>query len=129
MEPEKQKLFNAALFPELANDYKVKENEIEKEDNKNDSSNNIEYKDPFINSLLEDNDIIKYFNIDNKNENKHAQKKEKYFFNKKYTKTKKKKKINKLKSYNIRKGDWLCPKCNNINFSFRTRCNKCDKEK
>ena len=129
MEPEKQKLFNAALFPELANDYKVKENEIEKEDNKNDSSNNIEYKDPFINSLLEDNDIIKYFNIDNKNENKHAQKKEKYFFNKKYTKTKKKKKINKLKSYNIRKGDWLCPKCNNINFSFRIRCNKCDKEK
>ena len=129
MEPENQNLFNAALFPELANDYKIKENEIEKEDNKHDSSNNIEYKDPFINSLIEDNDIIKYFNFDNKSENKPFQKKEKYFTNKKYKKHKKKKKINKLKSYNIRKGDWLCPKCNNINFSFRTRCNKCDKEK
>ncbi len=38
---------------------------------------------------------------------------------------KKKKKINKLKNYNIRKGDWLCPKCNNINFSFRAVCNIC----
>ena len=39
---------------------------------------------------------------------------------------KRKKKINKLKNYNKRKGDWLCPKCNNINFSFRTICNICN---
>ena len=40
-------------------------------------------------------------------------------------KKKKKKKINKLKNYNIRKGDWLCNDCNNLNFSFRFICNRC----
>ena len=38
---------------------------------------------------------------------------------------KNKNKTNKLKKYNIIKGDWLCPFCNNINFSFRTVCNIC----
>ena len=22
-------------------------------------------------------------------------------------------------------GDWFCPKCNNMNFAFRTICNRC----
>ena len=26
-------------------------------------------------------------------------------------------------------GDWNCPKCNNLNFSFRSICNKCKSEK
>ena len=29
------------------------------------------------------------------------------------------------KHLNIRKGDWHCPKCNNLNFSFRVICNRC----
>ena len=46
--------------------------------------------------------------------------------NKKRIRRKKNKiKINKLKKYNIKKGDWLCPFCNNLNFSFRTVCNIC----
>ena len=45
--------------------------------------------------------------------------------NKKRKGKKKNKKNNKLKKYNNRKGDWLCPFCNNINFSFRTVCNVC----
>ena len=24
-----------------------------------------------------------------------------------------------------RKGDWQCPRCNNLNFSFRVECNRC----
>ena len=24
-----------------------------------------------------------------------------------------------------RKGDWLCPKCRNLNFAFRLICNRC----
>ena len=24
-----------------------------------------------------------------------------------------------------RKGDWSCPKCRNLNFAFRTNCNRC----
>ena len=41
----------------------------------------------------------------------------------------KKKKIKKMKSYNIRKGDWQCNYCHNINFHFRTKCNVCDKNR
>lgn len=28
-----------------------------------------------------------------------------------------------------RKGDWLCPKCNNLNFAFRLICNRCQSPK
>ena len=41
----------------------------------------------------------------------------------------KKKKIKKLKNYNIRKGDWQCKNCFNINFHFRIVCNVCHKGK
>ena len=30
------------------------------------------------------------------------------------------------KPFDKRKGDWLCPKCNNLNFSFRMACNRCE---
>ena len=29
------------------------------------------------------------------------------------------------KKFVERKGDWKCSKCKNINFSFRSQCNKC----
>ena len=41
----------------------------------------------------------------------------------------KKRKIKKMKNYNIRKGDWQCKYCYNINFNFRIKCNICGKEK
>ena len=41
----------------------------------------------------------------------------------------KKRKIKKMKNYNIRKGDWQCKYCFNINFHFRTICNICNKNK
>ena len=41
----------------------------------------------------------------------------------------KKKKIKKMKNYNIRKGDWQCKYCYNINFHFRIICNVCHKDK
>ena len=44
--------------------------------------------------------------------------------NKKNEKNKKHK-----KPFDIRKGDWKCPKCNNLNFSFRTVCNRCQIKK
>ena len=28
-----------------------------------------------------------------------------------------------------RKGDWSCPKCRNLNFAFRTNCNRCQLSK
>ena len=41
----------------------------------------------------------------------------------------KKKKKQKMKSYNIRKGDWQCEHCKNINFHFRNVCNVCNRKK
>ncbi len=35
------------------------------------------------------------------------------------------KKINQNKNFNNKKGDWVCPLCKNLNFSFRTICNRC----
>ena len=32
---------------------------------------------------------------------------------------------NKKKPFDKRKGDWYCPKCNNLNFAFRINCNRC----
>ena len=32
-------------------------------------------------------------------------------------------------SFEIREGDWGCKKCNNLNFSFRIKCNRCGVEK
>lgn len=39
-----------------------------------------------------------------------------------------KKKVKKTKEV-VREGDWICVECQNLNFSFRTSCNKCSYEK
>ena len=36
-----------------------------------------------------------------------------------------KKKSKHNKQFKIRFGDWICPKCENLNFSFRNKCNRC----
>lgn len=53
--------------------------------------------------------IHKEINIDNDNIYKH----------------KKKKEIKRKKVFKERIGDWICFNCNNLNFSFRTLCNRC----
>ena len=52
-----------------------------------------------------------------------------FYYNNVYKKKNNKNKKKKMKNYNIKKGDWQCPKCDNINFSFRTKCNICNEEK
>ena len=36
-----------------------------------------------------------------------------------------KKNIKPKKPFEIREGDWTCSNCNNLNFSFRVKCNRC----
>jgi len=45
------------------------------------------------------------------------------------SKNKLKKEINKNGDQSFREGDWICPNCENLNFSFRVLCNKCKKYK
>ena len=37
-----------------------------------------------------------------------------------------KKNVKTKKPFEIREGDWTCSNCNNLNFSFRAKCNRCD---
>ena len=98
----------------------------------------IEYEDPeqfnFIFFPSDNDDKYKtanyyFFDKSEKENNIDKKIKIKNIFNKKTKNNKRFKKKNKLKSYNIRKGDWLCPVCNNINFHFRSICNICCKIK
>ena len=119
MSIKNQGIFNEKLYPFLSNNYKIDGNEVESNFNY-DKDNNYGIQESFINlDFLNDDELNE--EIGN-NESKQG-KSNKY--EKNNNKIKKKKKINKLKNYNIKKGDWLCPKCNNINFSFRVKCNIC----
>ena len=69
----------------------------------------------YYNDSLQNNNRRSKFNLDtNKNNNR------------KFKKEKNKSKFNQT---NFRKGDWLCNYCLNLNFSFRTVCNRCKEPK
>ena len=122
------KYFDAKLFitdndKYSADDIKINENVDNNEQNnlnKTDPNdkNIIEGIEPLINEIdnmeppkgFENNELISNNKMKNNNKNK-------------------KKKIKKMKKYNIRKGDWQCKYCNNINFHFRIICNVCNKDK
>jgi hypothetical protein len=114
--------------PESDNNNKNEDEKNEKENNINysDEKNNIHnnnfnslYQNNFLNNLnqfnnnlffnnlqIDNNGIIKnntfMNNIENNNNNN-----------------------NNKKIFKIREGDWNCFNCNNLNFSFRTKCNRC----
>ena len=119
MSIKNQGIFNEKLYPFLSNNYKIDENDVESNFS-NDKDNNFDIKESFVNLDFLNDDVLNDEIENNKNKQGENKKYEKY-----NNKIKKKKKINKLKNYNIKKGDWLCPKCNNINFSFRVKCNIC----
>ena len=58
----------------------------------------------------------------NQKKEEHINSKNKFDVNKKNQNSKKDK--NK-KHFEVRAGDWTCTKCNNLNFSFRNKCNRC----
>ena len=101
----------------------------------NEKFNLFDYSNSIFNGKVVENNKEKEESINKKNNNYHFSQynlvpKEIYqdIFDHakiKSKRNKKKNKKNRLKNYNIRKGDWLCPFCNNINFSFRTECNLC----
>ena len=82
---------------------------------------NSQFMDYYYNTIPENISISKFTLLNDfncKNKSKLIKKN-----NKKYKKSKNKSKSN-IK-IPIRKGDWLCTFCSNLNFSFRNFCNKC----
>ena len=123
-EGEKNTPFREMLFYDLDKNYNWNNTEIETEERNNIYMNHKDYD--YIESELlpldNDNEIYN-LNMDKYSQRRLNNKKNK--IKKKNKNRKKKNKTNRLKNYNIRKGDWLCPFCNNLNFAFRTVCNIC----
>ena len=111
-------IFRSKLFLFLSNDNQYDEPETNNNEETGVSDNffcSVIY--PIINSLLDENDLMKGDKCCNKNITNNYTKKKFYFTNKNRRKI------------NFKKGDWLCQFCSNINFSFRKRCNRCGIDK
>ena len=84
--------------------------------------NNIKYKKNFNNLNIDNNNNLNNLgNNKNLNENIPNQ----LSFMSSNNKKEDKQPIKKRKKIEKREGDWICHKCNNLNFSFRNSCNKC----
>jgi len=116
------------------NNKNKKEKEKEEEEEKDNKINNMKPNSNIINSLLslvddgyefkpknfkpiyDNNKTQNLFNKNNNNNNKGHMKQIKnnnlFLFNN-------------LNCYRDQKNDWVCTFCNNLNFSFRTKCNRC----
>ena len=98
------------------------------------SSKDVNYylnRDVFdaINNSIEESKNINDNNISGKNKgknlyNKNNKRKNNNYIRKEY----KELKINE-KQFEIRRGDWFCQYCYNLNFAFRTQCNRCNNSK
>ena len=145
-------IFNSKLFLDLDSTYEHSLNSSLEDES--DNSNEIddinsecflikelieEIDSPKSNSFIEDNSVNnsksistladngykflpkKYRNSTNKINNKKKAKFNKFnnIFNNNYYHTKNKNLIEK-------NGDWFCPLCNNLNFAFRIKCNRCN---
>ena len=85
----------------------------------------------YFNNLLNNNEIINQAQQNNQNSNPvyFCYNREQNNLRGNFDISNKKNNLNiikfKKKPFDKRKGDWNCPKCNNLNFSFRTVCNRC----
>jgi hypothetical protein len=77
---------------------------------------------PFGNNINNNSNGLKsnYINSTNNGQN------EQYLFSKNNKKNKKVKKLNNQKHKEKRPFDWVCNRCNNLNYSFRIFCNICN---
>ena len=93
------------------------------------SSSNLPFVFPFENNI---NNLAPFSVNNNSNElnNKYIisanSQNDQYLFSKNTKKNKKNKKINNQKVKEKRPFDWVCNRCNNLNYSFRIFCNICN---
>ena len=148
--PKSKTLFNSKLFFDLdntSNDTEAYEsdNSDDYETNDNEINNNyylskdllkrLDSSYPTIQEESNNNLDLNLFNIDNFtpfNNNNFELLLNDYILYKNLNKISIYDNINKVekkKTFQERKGDWICFVCNNLNFAFRTRCNICGSNK
>ena len=100
---------------------KTAENETEKNEKKEKNKNKLKIWNPKRKEIINNynNNIIILGNkkIIKNDKNKKIKNKKNSQNSKKEGKMK--------KPFEVRIGDWTCSKCNNLNFSFRNKCNRC----
>ena len=106
------------------NIFQKNNNIIINNDNLNNNLNNPQIINKDIN-------VIKIQEGDNQQMNLYQQKEKQNLIKNKFDKGNKKANKNfkkegkNRKLFEVRAGDWTCCKCNNLNFSFRSKCNRC----
>ena len=129
-------LYGFSLYPQTNNNKNVEiENYIQNQNMNN--ANNYNYQNNFNYNYPINNNVY-YQNFNNpkifiptklrnneQNNKQNNNKKEPQNNGKnKFDNGKKNKQKNK-KYFEVREGDWRCSQCNNLNFSFRNKCNRC----
>ena len=82
-----------------------------------------------INNSIEESKNINDNNISGKNKGKNLYNKNNKRKNNNYIRKEYKELNISEKQFEIRRGDWFCQYCYNLNFAFRTQCNRCNNSK
>jgi hypothetical protein len=82
-----------------------------------------------INNSIEESKNINNNNISGKNKGKNLYNKNNKRKNNNYIRKEYKELNINEKQFEIRRGDWFCQYCYNLNFAFRTQCNRCNNSK
>ena len=82
-----------------------------------------------INNSIEESKNINDNNISGKNKGKNLYNKNNKRKNNNYIRKEYKELNINEKQFEIRRGDWFCQYCYNLNFAFRTKCNRCNNSK
>ena len=124
---EESNYLSNELIKDLDGSNYLEKNEKNFMNNDNYNKNDNETKNNIINSLISlAKDGYEFKPKNYKPEKIFFKKEEKNFENKNKISNKFNNKFNKRKD---NKNDWICPLCRNLNFSFRTICNKCKSNK
>ena len=140
-------VFNSKLFIDIDSTYEQSlNNSTDKESENSEDIDNIENENLLIKELIDELDSPKEYSFQEDNSPDYVKSvmplinKGYEFIPKSYRNKTDKKKFKIYNKYNIlpennykfkhknfkeRKGDWFCKICKNLNFAFRTECNRC----
>ena len=132
-----ENFFNYSFYNNKNNNKIVNNNYINKLNENNEIKNNTNDQLPKYNqNFFQTNNnknpqsqieqpIPNFHNIQNIESYHNNSNKRNSFFSTENSNSNFRKKTKHKKQFKVRFGDWICPKCENLNFSFRNKCNRC----
>ena len=132
-----ENFFNYSFYNNKNNNKIINNNYINKLNENNEIKNNTNDQLPKYNqNFFQTNNnknpqsqieqpIPNFHNIQNIESYHNNSNKRNSFFSTENSNSNFRKKTKHKKQFKVRFGDWICPKCENLNFSFRNKCNRC----